>query len=120
MSIREASRQLGISRNTAKKWLEQSEMVEPRYPKRASGPGILGPYEEVLAQWLKSDSHRNKRERRGTKALFEGLRALGYPGIRVMYMFVDDCGMSMPMGVTFRHKGASRFRHIEASWRRSN
>lgn len=48
VSIREASRQLGISRNTAKKLLEQSEMVEPRYPKRSSGPGILGPYEEGL------------------------------------------------------------------------
>ena len=82
ISIREASNRLGISRNTAKKWLEQPEMVEPQYPKRTSGPGILGPYEEVLAQWLKSDSHRNKRERRGTKALFEGLRALGYPGSR--------------------------------------
>jgi transposase-like protein len=77
ISIREASSRLGISRNTAKKWLEQPEMVEPRHSKRVSGPGILGPYEEVLAQWLKSDSHRNKRERRGTKALFEGLRALG-------------------------------------------
>ena len=82
ISIREASNRLGISRNTATKWLEQPEMTEPRYPKRASGPGILGPYEEVLTQWLKSDSHRNKRERRGTKALFEGLRALGYPGSR--------------------------------------
>ena len=82
VSIREASNRLGISRNTAKKWLDQPEMVEPRYPKRASGPGILGPFEEVLSQWLKSDSHRNKRERRGTKALFEGLRALGYPGSR--------------------------------------
>ena len=82
ISIREASNRLGISRNTAKKWLDQPEMVEPRYPKRASGPGILEPFEEVLAQWLKSDSHRNKRERRGTKALFEGLRALGYPGSR--------------------------------------
>lgn len=77
ISIREASSRLGISRNTAKKWLEQPEMVEPRHSKRVSGPGILGAYEEVLAQWLKSDSHRNKRERRGTKALFEGLRALG-------------------------------------------
>lgn len=56
VSIREASNRLGISRNTAKKWLDQPEMVEPRYPKRASGPGILGPFEEVLAQWLKSDS----------------------------------------------------------------
>ncbi len=55
ISIREASNRLGISRNTAKKWLEQPEMTEPRYSKRASGPGILGPYEEVLAQWLKSD-----------------------------------------------------------------
>ena len=54
ISIREASNRLGISRNTAKKWLDQPEMVEPRYPKRASGPGILGPFEEVLAQCVES------------------------------------------------------------------
>lgn len=90
MSIREASRRLGVSRNTAKKWLEQPEMIEPRYPKRTSPPEILAPYEEVLRQWLKSDSHRNKRERRGVKALFEGLRALGYPGSKgPVYTFAE-------------------------------
>lgn len=90
VSTREASRRLGISRNTARKWLQQPEMSEPRYPKRVSAPGILAPYEDVLRQWLKSDSHRNKRERRGVKALFEGLKALGYPGSKgPLYAFAE-------------------------------
>jgi len=42
-----------------------------------SGYGILVPYEEVLTQWLKSDSNRNKSEHRGTTALFYERRALG-------------------------------------------
>ena len=41
LSVREASRRLGISRNTAAKWLEADEMVEPRYPKRATVPSVL-------------------------------------------------------------------------------
>lgn len=61
LSVREASRRLGISRNTANKWLEADEMIEPRYPKRAPPPGVLNPYKERLATWLKADSHRNKR-----------------------------------------------------------
>ena len=32
VSVREASRRLGISRNTATKWLKDGQMVEPRYP----------------------------------------------------------------------------------------
>ena len=55
-------------------------MVEPRYPKRASVPSVLDPYKEQLATWLKADSHRNKRERRGIKAMFRALQAMGYPG----------------------------------------
>ena len=82
LSVREASRRLGISRNTAAKWLEADEMVEPRYPKRASLPSVLDPYKEQLATWLKADSHRNKRERRGIKAMFRALQAMGYPGSR--------------------------------------
>ena len=82
LSVREASRRLGISRNTAAKWLEADEMVEPRYPKRASLPSVLDPYKEQLATWLKADSHRNKRERRGIKAMFRALQAVGYPGSR--------------------------------------
>lgn len=82
LSVREAARRLGIARNTATKWLSENEMVEPRYPKRADMPSILDPYKEQLATWLKADAHRGKRERRGIKALFEALRALGYSGSR--------------------------------------
>ena len=82
LSVREAARRLGIARNTATKWLSQKKMVEPRYPKRADMPSILDPYKDQLTIWLKADAHRGKRERRGTKALFEALRALGYSGSR--------------------------------------
>ena len=44
VSVREASRRLGISRNTATKWLKDGQMVEPRYPQRVSAPSILDPY----------------------------------------------------------------------------
>ena len=43
VSVREASRRLGISRNTATKWLKEGQLVEPQYPQRESGPGILDP-----------------------------------------------------------------------------
>lgn len=82
VSVREAARRLGLSRNTAAKWLAQDEMVEPRYPKRVGAASILDPYKEQLAIWLKADAHRGKRDRRGTKAMFEALRALGYGGSR--------------------------------------
>lgn len=61
LSVREASRKLGISRNTASKWLSAQEMVEPRYPKRARPPSVLDPFKEQLSIRLKADSHRNKR-----------------------------------------------------------
>ena len=55
-------------------------MVEPQYPVRQSAASVLDPYKEQLVTWLKADSHRNKRERRGVKALYEALRAMGYGG----------------------------------------
>ena len=82
VSVREASRRLGISRNTAAKWLKDGQMAEPRYPQQVSGPSILDPYKEQLSQWLKADSHRSKRDRRGIKAMFEALRAQGHGGSR--------------------------------------
>jgi len=33
-----------------------------------------------LRIWLKADAYRSKRERRGTKELFEAIRALAYGG----------------------------------------
>lgn len=80
LSVREAARKLGLARNTASKWLQRDEMVEPRYPQRAPGPSVLDPYKAQLDLWLKADSHRNKRDRRDVKSMLESLQALGYPG----------------------------------------
>jgi transposase len=68
LSVREASKKLGIARNTAARWLAMDEMVEPKYPKRVPVESILDPYKEQLINWLKADSHRGKRDRRTTKA----------------------------------------------------
>jgi transposase len=76
--LREAARRLNISRNTAKKYLDQPEMAEPRYAKRQSAPGLLDPYKEQLKQWLKTDTHRTKRDRRTVDAHYQAIRAIGY------------------------------------------
>jgi transposase len=80
VSVREAARRLNISRNTAKKYLDQPEMAEPRYAKRQSVPGLLDPYKEQLKQWLKTDTHRTKRDRRTIDAHYQAIRAIGYVG----------------------------------------
>jgi transposase len=82
LSVREAARRLSIARNTAARWLAKPEMVEPRYPKRVASEGLIDPFKTQLDLWLKSDSHRGKRERRNIKALFEAIRAMGYRGSR--------------------------------------
>lgn len=74
VSVREAARRLRISRNTAAKWLNEPQMAEPRYPQRAPAPSLLDPYREQLANWLKTDSYRGKRERRSVRAYFEAMR----------------------------------------------
>ena len=55
-------------------------MTEPKYPCREAPPGVLDAFKDQLSNWLKADSYRNKRERRGIKALFEALQAIGYTG----------------------------------------
>ena len=54
-------------------------MTEPVYPARVS-PSILDPYREQLVAWLRTDSHRPKRDRRTARILFQHLQAQGYPG----------------------------------------
>ena len=71
LSVREASKRLGIARNTATRWLTMQEMVEPKYPKRVTVQSILDPYKEQLINWLKTDSHRGKRARRSALWLRE-------------------------------------------------
>ena len=80
VSVRQAAKRLNISRNTARRYLAQPEMAEPRYAKRQIAPGLLDPYKEQLTQWLKADAHRSKRERRTIDAHFQAIRAMGYSG----------------------------------------
>jgi len=77
-SVRAASRQLCISRNTAKRWLSAPEWVEPRYPQRIAKPGLLDAYKDHLVLWLKGGEH----DRRSIGTCFECLRAMGFPGSR--------------------------------------
>lgn len=91
LSVREAARRLRISRNTAAKWLAEPQMLEPSYPRRAPMPSLLDPYREQLASWLKTDSHRSKRERRSVRAYFEAIRAMGFTGSKnLVYNFCSD------------------------------
>ena len=91
VSIRQASRQLDISRNIATLWLQEPEMVEPRYTKRQPTFGVLDPFKNQLSNWLKAVSYRNKRERRGVKPLYEALQAMGYSGSSTtVYRFAKE------------------------------
>src|SRR5690606_15746704 len=77
--VREIARRTGLSRNTVRNWLRQASMTEPKYPARVV-PSILDSYKEQLAAWLRTDSHRPKRDRRTARFLFNLLQAQGYPG----------------------------------------
>ena len=62
MSVREVSRRTGLSRNTVSRWLRQGA-VEPVYPARKR-PCMIDAYRDQLEVWLRTDSHRPKRDRR--------------------------------------------------------
>ena len=105
VSMREAARRLGISRNTAKRYIEQPEMAAPRYPQRRTPVALIEPYKEQLIQWLKADVHRNKRERRTIDAHFQAIRAMGYSGGKTqVYTFCQHWKQEQnnaPKGVGF-------------------
>ena len=74
MSLREVSRRTGLSRNTVRAWLRQTEVTEPKYPARVVR-SIVDPYKEQLEAWLNADLRRPKRDRRTAKVLFNQIRA---------------------------------------------
>jgi hypothetical protein len=49
--LREIARGTGLSRNTGRSWLRQTDSVEPKYPKRVS-PGVVDEWAAQLAGWL--------------------------------------------------------------------
>ena len=79
MSLREVSKRTGLSRNTVRSWMRRPQVVEPLYPARKVQSKLDG-WTEVLQAWLRTDSHRGKRERRTAKGLFQAIRAQGYAG----------------------------------------
>ena len=79
LSLREIARQTGLSRNTIRIWLRQTEVTEPKYPAREVR-GIVDPYAEQLNLWLQTDSHRSRRDRRTARVMYKAIKAQGYAG----------------------------------------
>lgn len=53
LSIRAIARQLGLSRNTVKKWLRQPDKI-PIYPERAQRASILEPFKDYLCERIQA------------------------------------------------------------------
>ena len=79
LPLREIAKRSGLSRNTLRRWLRQCDVVEPRGKTREVF-SILDPYKETLVSWLRTNSHRPKRDRRTVLVMFHHLQAQGYPG----------------------------------------
>ena len=80
MSVRAIAKRTGLSRNTLQKWLAAPEEVAaPKYI-RAKGFSKLGAFTDELAQSLKADALRPKKDRRTGRALFAQIKASGYAG----------------------------------------
>ncbi len=78
ISIHELVRRTGLSRNTIRQYLRQTDKV-PVYPARIS-PSKLDEYRAQLTAWLQADAQLPKAQRRSVKRLFEQLQALGFSG----------------------------------------
>jgi hypothetical protein len=59
--IKEVSRQLGLSRNTVRKWLREPEMAKPVYPARVVATKLDG-YKDSLRGWVKANAVRGPVE----------------------------------------------------------
>lgn len=68
MAIREIARRTGLSRNTIRKYLSTG-IVEPKYPERQS-PSKLDRFAPKLAAWLKTESKKNRKQRRNLRQLY--------------------------------------------------
>jgi len=78
-SISEIARQFRLSRNTIYKYLHYEGDV-PKYARRSSAKPQLGPHEAILQQWVETESHLPRKQRRTARRLFEDLRKEGYTG----------------------------------------
>jgi transposase len=78
VSIREIARRTRLSRITIRKYLA-SAVVEPRYPKRKSISKLDG-FATKLADWLKTEAGKGRKQRRNLRRLHADLVTLGFAG----------------------------------------
>ncbi len=78
LPIREIARRTGMSRNTIKKYLNAGT-IEPQFttPERQSK---LDPFAEKLANWLKTEAGKARKQRRTLKQIHADLVVLGFTG----------------------------------------
>lgn len=77
-SISAIARDLNLSRNTVKKYLNAE--AEPAYRRQHQPCPKLGEYAKQLETWLAQDGQRPKGQRRSARRLFEDLQGAGYAG----------------------------------------
>jgi transposase len=77
-SISSIALSLNLSRTTVRKHLKTIE--EPVYQRKNQSFPKLGEFQERLKQWLETESHLPKKQRRTAQRLFEGLQTEGYRG----------------------------------------
>ena len=70
-SIRKIARVTGIHRNTIKKYIKGD--LFPQYQKKKSKESILGPYQQIIKDYLEQDNYQ-------ATWIFERLKKMGYRG----------------------------------------
>lgn len=80
-SIRAVARETGRSRNTVTKMLEDSGVPQYRRSREKETP-VLGPFKEIVDQWVAEDEKKPKKKRRTARRMYNILRAepYGYRG----------------------------------------
>lgn len=79
-SQRQVAQELGHSRNTVRRMLQDSQVPKYRLSQPRSRPK-LGPYQELLQEWVTEDEKRPKKKRRTAKRMYQILREhYGYQG----------------------------------------
>ena len=77
-SISAIARDLNLSRNTVKKYLNAE--ADPVYQRESQPAPKLGAFQAILENWLEQDSQRPRSQRRTARRLFEDLQREGYSG----------------------------------------
>jgi transposase len=78
-SIKQISRELGVSRNTIRKALRENKSVLT-YQRHSQPFPKLEQYQHQLDAWLKEDSRLPKSQRCTARRLYERLQGVGYEG----------------------------------------